>query len=143
QRINGCFNKNTTLWYLKTESMTAAKIIRMIALVGIGGIVLFIFSLYFTIKTKTRSINKYQPFSEWVGETVTLDIETVIFEEKVKMNSNRKYPYTLLDSLHPNWQYRLDQERLGDVTRITDSPSRTKLQLERAIQHTNGVHAST
>ena len=123
--------------------MTVNKIMSIIALVFFGGIGLFIFFLYATIKTKSTSLNKYDPFKEWVGKTVTLDKETVVFEEKVKMNANSKYPYILLDSLHPRWEYIRDQEEIGDVTQIKTFPPGTKLSLEKAIQYTNGVSGSS
>lgn len=119
------------------------KIIGIILLVIIGGIGLFIFVLYATIKTKSTNINKYPPFAEWIGKTVTLDKETVVFSEKIKMYPNGNYPYILLDSLHPRWQYIREQEKIGDLTEIRVFPARTKLTLETAIQYTNGVSGSS
>lgn len=123
--------------------MTTGKIMGIIALVIVGGIGLFIFFLYATIKTKSTSLDKYDPFKEWVGNIVTLDKEVVVFEEKVKMNSNSKYPYVLLDSLHPRWEYIREQEEIGDVTEIKIFPAGTKMMLEKAIQYTNGVSGSS
>ena len=123
--------------------MSAGKIMGIIALVIIGGIGLFVFFLYATIKTKSTSLNKYEPFKEWVGKTVILDKETVVFEEKVRMTPNSKYPYMLLDSLHPSWEYVWNQEKKGDVTHIKTFPAGTELTLEKAIQYTNGVSGSS
>lgn len=109
----------------------------------VGGIGLFIFMLYATIKTKSTGLNKYEPFKEWVGKTVTLDKETVVFEEKIRMVTNRNYPYTLIDSLHPSWQYLRDLEEAGNVVKITTLPAGTKLTLEKAIQYTGGVSGSS
>lgn len=124
-------------------TMTAKKIMGIIALVIVGGIGLFIFFLYATIKTKSTSLNKYAPFREWVGKTVILDKEAIVFEEKVKMNPNSKYPYILLDSLHPRWEYVQNQEEIGDITEIKALAAGTKLVLEKAIQYTNGVSGSS
>lgn len=115
----------------------------IIALVIIGGIGLFIFFLYATIKTKSTNISKYPPFQEWVNKTVILNKETTVFEEKIKMNANSKYPYILLDSLHPRWEYIQQQEEIGDVTKIKIFPAGTKLILEKAVQYTNGVSGSS
>lgn len=115
-------------------------IITLVIVIGIG---LFIFVLYVTIKTKSTNISKYPPFQEWVNKTVTLNKETTVFEEKIKMNANRKYPYMLLDTLHPRWEYIREQEEIGDVTEIKVFPAGTKLILEKAIQYTNGVSGSS
>ncbi|WP_163516999.1 hypothetical protein [Gelidibacter japonicus] len=123
--------------------MTTKKIMGIIAGVVIGGIGLFVFMLYATIKTKSTSLNKYEPYKEWLGKTVTLNKETVMFKERDYMVLNSKYPYTLLDSLHPNWQYLHDLEALGDVVKITSFPAGTQLALEKAIQYTNGVSGSS
>ncbi|SFS71469.1 hypothetical protein [Sphingobacterium wenxiniae] len=123
--------------------MTVKKIMGIIALVIFGGIGLFIFFLYATIKTKSTSLDKYKPFSEWLGKTVTLKRETVLFKEKMRMNTNGKYPYTLIDSLHEGWEYILALEENGDVTKITTFPIGTELSLEKAIQYTNGVSGSS
>lgn len=123
--------------------MTAKKIMGIITLVIVGCIGLFSFFLYATIKTKSTNLDKYDPFKEWVGNTVTLDKETVVFEEKIKMNPNSKYPYVLLDSLHPRWEYIREQKEIGDVTEIKIFPAGTNLTLEKAIQYTNGVSGAS
>ncbi|GAA4800025.1 hypothetical protein GCM10023231_30980 [Olivibacter ginsenosidimutans] len=120
--------------------MKIKKIMGIIVFVAISGIVFFIFILYATIKTKSTNINQYPPFKEWVGKTVMLNKETIVFKENItKMNPNDKYPYTLLDSLHPRWEYLREQEKLGDVTKINVFTAGTKLVLEKAVQYTNGV----
>lgn len=111
----------------------------IIVLVVIGGIGLLIFIIYATVKTKSTAIGKYEPYRMWIGQTVRLNKETYLFKEKIRMGDNRQYPYTLLDSLHPQWQYVRDQEAIGDVTEIMTFPEGTPLKLERAIQYTNGV----
>ncbi|RAV28962.1 hypothetical protein DN748_11275 [Sinomicrobium soli] len=115
----------------------------IIALVIVGGAGLFLFMLYATIKTKSTNIDQYEPFKEWVGKTVTLDKETVVFEEKIRMVTTNKYPYTLTDSLHPDWQYIHNMEETGDAVRITSFPAGTKLKLEKAVQYTGGVSGSS
>ncbi|SFO18195.1 hypothetical protein SAMN05421741_12436 [Paenimyroides ummariense] len=111
----------------------------IIALVVIGGIGLLVFIIFTTVKTKSTSINEYEPFKEWVGKTVTLNKETALFKDKQKMNPNRDYSYMLLDSLHPKWQYLEEQKAIGDLVEITRFPEGTILKFEKAIQYTNGV----
>ncbi|QIH31626.1 hypothetical protein [Sphingobacterium sp. DR205] len=119
--------------------MSTKKIMGIIALVIIGGIVLLVFIIFATVKTKSTSINKYEPFKEWIGKTVTLNKETVLFKDKVEMNHNSDYPYVLLDSLHPKWQYAEEQKAMGDLEEIIRFPEETILKFEKAIQYTNGV----
>lgn len=111
----------------------------IIALVIIGGIALLGFIIFVTVKTKSTSINKYEPFKEWVGKTVTLNKKTVLFKDKVEIYHNSSYPYMLLDSLHPKWQYVKEQKAIGDLVEINRFPPGTTLKLEKAIQYTNGV----
>lgn len=108
----------------------------MIAVVIIVG---FIFILYATTKTKSTSLNKYEPFKVWVDKTVTLNKETVLFKDKIPMNNNSDYPYMLLDSLHPKWQYVDERKNIGDLEEIATFPAGTVLKLEKAVQYTNGV----
>lgn len=125
--------------------MTAKKIMGIAALVIIVGIIGFVFFLYATIKTKSTSLNQYEPFTEWVGKTVTLNKKTVLLKEKIPMNDNRDYPYILLDSLHPRWQYVEEQKNMteADLEEVAIFPSGTTLKLEKAIQYTNGVSGSS
>lgn len=111
----------------------------IIALVMIGGIVLLGFIIFTTVKTKSTSINKYEPFKEWVGKTVTLNKETALFKDKLNMKHNSDYPYVLLDSLHPKWQYIEEQKAIGDLEEITKFPAGTTIKFGEAIQYTNGV----
>lgn len=115
----------------------------IVALVAVGSIGLFIFIIYATVKTKSTNLDKYEPFKEWVGQTVILNQPTALFKEKIPMHDNTRYPYMLLDSLHPNWQYAEDQKNIGDIEEITKFPKGMMLQLEKAIQYTNGVSGSS
>jgi len=123
--------------------MTTRKIMGIVTLVMVVGIGLFIFILYATIKTKSTNISSYPPFREWIDKTVTLNKETTVFEEKIKMNANSKYAYLLLDSLHPRWEYIYQQEEIGDVTEVAVIPAGAKLTVEKAVQYTNGVSGSS
>ncbi len=125
--------------------MTAKKIMGIIILIAIGGIGLFIFILYATIKTKSTNISKYEPFNEWVGKTATLNRETILFIDKLPMYKNSTYPYVMLDSLHPMWQYAEDRKNLAEpeLVEITSFPAGTTLKIEKAIQYTNGVSGSS
>src|SRR5690606_13662046 len=123
--------------------MTTKRIMGIVAIVILVVVIGFIFILYATIKTKSTSLNNYEPFKEWVGKTVTLNKETVLFKEKIRMNSNSNYPYMLLDSLHPQWRYVEEQKAIGDIEEIIRFPVGTSLNLDKAIQYTNGVSGSS
>lgn len=114
------------------------KIIGITAL-AIG---LFVFILYTTIKTKSRSLDRYEPFKKWVGKTVVLHRETVLFREK---NPGKMYPYLLADSLHPEWQYTQDRKNLPEpeLIEIMKFAAGTKFKIEKAVQFTNGVSGSS
>ncbi len=118
--------------------MTRKKIMSIAAM--ITG--LFVFILYATIKTKSRSMDGYEPFKKWVGKTVVLQRETVLFEEN---NPRKGYPYFLTDSLHPEWQYAQDRKNLPEpeLVEIVTFPAGTKLKIEKALQFTNGVSGSS
>ncbi|MBX3253591.1 MAG: hypothetical protein KF862_05570 [Chitinophagaceae bacterium] len=103
----------------------------------------FIFILYATIKTKSTSLRKYEPFKEWVGKSVVLNKEAVLFKEKIPGNTNGEYPYMLMDSLHPRWQYMDEEKSAGNIEEIVAFPAGTALKLEKAIQYTNGVSGSS
>ena len=111
----------------------------IIGLVVLSAITFLVFIVYASVKTKSQSINGYEPFKEWVGKTVTLNEETTLFKDKLQMNHNRKYPYMLLDKLHPKWQYVDEQKATGDLEEIARFPAGTTLKFEKAIQYTNGV----
>jgi len=123
--------------------MTTKRIMGIVAIGILVVVIGFIFILYATIKTKSTSLNNYEPFKEWVGKTVTLNKETVLFKEKIRMNSNSNYPYMLLDSLHPQWRYVEEQKTIGDIEKIIRFPVGTSLKLDKAIQYTNGVSGSS
>lgn len=123
--------------------MTTKKIVGIIALIAFCGVGLFVFILHATVKTKSTSLNTYQPYKEWIGKTVTLDKETVLFKEKIREGITRKYPYSLIDSLHPSWEYLDFKVEIGDAVKITTFPAGTKLKLEKAVQYTGGVSGSS
>lgn len=115
----------------------------IIALVAIGGIGFLTFVIYATVKTKSTSLNKYEPFKEWVGKTVSLNKNTVLFKEKIRMNDNGNYPYVLLDDMHPKWQYVDELKIVGDLEEIARFPVGTMIKFDKAIQYTNGVSGSS
>ncbi len=125
--------------------MTGKGILKVTLGLIIGGISLFAFFLYATIKTKSTGIDKYPPFREWVGKKVILNRETVVLKEKFRSNTNDRYPYTLLDSLHPGWEYAEARKTLDepDIEEIVVFPAGAELMLEKAIQYTNGVSGSS
>ena len=101
------------------------------------------FLVYATIKTKSTSLNAYAPYKEWIGKRVTLNKAIVLLKEKVPVVDYPDYPYVLLDSLHPQWQYVQEQKDMADVEEVAAFPAGTTLQLEKAVQFTNGVSGSS
>lgn len=125
--------------------MTGKRILKTTIGLIVGGIFLFAFFLYATIKTKSTGIDKYPPFREWVNKKVVLNRETVVVKEKIRSITNGIYPYTLLDRLHPDWEYVQSKIELSDpdIEEIRVFPAGTELILEKAIQYTNGVSGSS
>lgn len=123
--------------------MTTKRIIGIVALVILAVLIGFIFILYATIKTKSTSLNKFEPYKQWIGKTVVLNKETVLFKESIPMIDNSDYPYVLLDSLHPRWRYVEEQKKMGDIEEIIGFPAGTQLRFDKAIQYTNGVSGSS
>ncbi|SDD27305.1 hypothetical protein SAMN04487894_107184 [Niabella drilacis] len=123
--------------------MKTKKIIGLVMLIVIGGLVLLTFVLYSTIKTKSTDISKYAPYNNWIGKTVTLDKQTVLVMEKARLNGDKSYPYLLLDSLHPDWQYLEEREKNGDYTKVVVFPAGLKLHIKKAIQFTGGVSGNS
>jgi len=115
----------------------------IIGLVIIGGIALFLFLLYTTLKTKSRNLNGYAPFTEWIGKAVILGKKTILFKDHLPTYDNNKYPYVLLDSLHPRWPYVAQQLKSGDLEKIVEFPIGTRLNIEKAVQYTNGVSGAS
>ncbi|WP_418360823.1 hypothetical protein [Sphingobacterium detergens] len=116
--------------------MSVKKTIGIIIGIGIVAVLVFGFFLYVTIKTKSTVISQYSPYKEWMGRTVILDKETVLLTEKVKRYDDKKYPYLLLDSLHPDWPYLAERIKLGDYKPVARFPAGVTLQIEKAVQFT-------
>ncbi|WP_346239073.1 hypothetical protein ABDK00_010075 [Niabella insulamsoli] len=123
--------------------MKIRKPIRLLVLIISGGFILFAFILYATIKTKSTNISEYAPYNSWVGKTVALDKPTVLIVERVKISEDKNYPYSLLDSLHPDWQYLEEFEKAGNYTKVTTFPAGVKFHIKKAIQFTGGVSGSS
>lgn len=123
--------------------MTGKKIIRNAMMLIIGATGGLVFLIYATVKTKTTSLNHYEPFQEWIGQTVILKRDAVVFKEKLRSNENSRYPYTLLDSLHPQWRYVQELKTIGDLKEVGKLLAGSVLKLETAIQYTNGVSGSS
>jgi len=123
--------------------MSVKKIMGIIITIGMVGILAFGFFLYATIKTKSTGISQYSPFKQWVGKTVTLDKETMLISEKLKLYPENGYPYLLLDSLHPDWPYIEERMQLGDYALVEKFPAGISFQIEKAVQFTGGVSGSS
>ncbi len=119
--------------------MSVKKTMGIIVLVGIAGMLIFGFFLYFSIKTKSTDISRLSPFSEWTGKTLTLELETVLLKEKLSLHADKSYPYLLLDSLHPEWPYIEERIQLGDYSLEKKFPAGTKFHMGKAVQFTGGV----
>lgn len=123
--------------------MKKKQMIGVIALSIAGGVGILAFIIYATVKTKSTNISKFEPYNEWVGQTVTLDRPAILFQENIPMVDNNDYPYILLDSLHPKWLYIDEQKQIGNLQEIIQFAEGTRLNLENAIQYTNGVSGSS
>lgn len=123
--------------------MSAKKIMSVIIIIGIMVVLGFAFFLYATIKTKSTNINEYKPFKNWVGRTVTLNKEVVLLTEKVRLYDDKKYPYLMLDSLHPYWHYLDERIQLGDYKVVKKLPAGTAFHIEKAVQFTGGVSGNS
>lgn len=125
--------------------MRSKKIMSIIFILAGAGILAFAFILYATIKTKSTSLDNKPPFRTLIGQTVTLQRETVLYEDHIGQQTNADYPYILLDSLHPLWQYAQDcqAQPQPDLLAITKFPAGTTLHIEKAIQYTNGVSGTS
>ena len=123
--------------------MTAKKITTIILVSIAVGLVLFALMLYFTIKTKSTSLNDIEPFRSLIDKTMVLQRQTFLFSEphEIYSDSDAGYPYFLLDSLHPNWQWVQDRLKMSepDVKQIRAFPAGTKLTIKKAVMYTNGV----
>jgi len=115
----------------------------IIVLIGTTAVLIFCFFLYATIRTKSTSLSQFSPFKEWMGKTVTMDKEIVLLREKVKQFEDKKYPYLLIDSLHPYWPYLDERMELGDYTLVEKLPAGVKFHIEKAVQFTGGVSGSS
>lgn len=123
--------------------MSVKKIMGTIITIGMVAMLAFGFFLYATIKTKSTRISQYQPFKQWVDKTVTLDKETVLISEKVKLYPENGYPYLMLDSLHPDWPYVAERIDLGDYALVERFPAGSSFHIEKAVQFTGGVSGSS
>ncbi|MFD1772217.1 hypothetical protein [Sphingobacterium suaedae] len=121
--------------------MKTKKIMGIFILVIIGGAGLFLLLLFVTTKTKSSRLDTYPPFDTWVGKTVSLTRDVVLFQEQNEAIPNSAYSYLLSDSLHPNWPSLAEGQASGsfDLQQILSFPAGTLLTLEKAIQYTNGV----
>lgn len=119
--------------------MQKKQMIGIFALFIVGCIGLLVLIVYTTVKTKSINIAEHEPFKEWIGQTLILNRPTAIYRENIRMDGNNDYPYTLLDSMHPKWQYVEERKNIGDIREITKLAEGSKLQVEKAIQYTNSV----
>lgn len=123
--------------------MSVKKTMGIIIGIGIVAVFVFGFVLYATIKTKSTVISQYSPYKEWMGRTAILDKETVLLTEKVKLYDDKKYPYLLLDSLHPDWPYLAEHIKLGDYILVAKFPAGAAFHIEKAVQYTGGVSGNS
>lgn len=121
--------------------MSTGKIIGIIVFVGI---VLFILVLYQTIKTKSTSLNKYAPYKELIGKTVSLNNDIILFKYKNSSEVyNSNYPYFLIDSKDPVWISIPNFVELNEIETIFEISKGASLKIENAIQYSNGVSGSS
>lgn len=106
--------------------------------------VIMCFYMFYQVKTKTISLDQNEPFNTWVGRTVTLNRETVLFRSNMnKFNNN--YPHELCDSLHPLWDYK-NHESSTNPQRCEISavfPAGTTLRIDKSEQYISGENIYT
>ncbi len=121
--------------------MPIKKVLWILLGIFVFGILVFSFIIYATIKVKSKDISKLEPFQEWVGKTVPLHQEVVVFKELISLNEDRNYPYIILDKAHPKWQYVEQQKTMAepDLKKIDIFPVGSTFQIEKATIFTNGV----
>ncbi|WP_437919944.1 hypothetical protein [Sphingobacterium sp. LRF_L2] len=125
---------------MKTQTKNS-KVIKTVGISLFFGIVLVVFMLYTSIKTKSTDISHYAPFRTYIGQSLFLNKDTYLFVEDPVFVVNKDYPYSLLDPEHEMWQSFQDRMLLekSEVKQITSIPSGTKIAIEKAVQYTNGV----
>lgn len=108
-----------------------------------GLLVVFILVFFYTIKTKTRTLNKYEPFNEIIGKTLTLNEKVYLFEDVSGFSPEKKedYPYRIINEADRNSQ---SLSNLFDPDppyyKIIDSLEEgTLLHFNKAKIFTNGV----
>lgn len=136
---------------MKTK-WTSSKIILILFSIGIIAVSLFVFLLYFTLKTKSRDISNEKPFVEWIGKPLVLNAETFLVKEDKANYDNSKFPYLLSDSTSYNYddlvrrnQIRIDKSEPCDVCDITfleTFPVGTVVTFHKAVMTIGGVSGS-
>ena len=108
----------------------------------IAGILLI---LYATVKTKSTSLNKYAPYKELIGKTLTLNEATYLFKDEASQIQDASYRYTLVDSLHPRWSYYQEAKEISEVNveEILRFPAGVQFQVKKAVQFTGGVSGTS
>lgn len=125
--------------------MKTFKVFGIIILVIIAGLGVILFILYATIKTKSTSLNNYAPYKDYIGKTVILNKETILYKVDSRTFENDDYPYNLIDSLNPMWEdIKLTMKTPNPYTQeISRFPAGTNLTIDKSVQYTNGVSGSS
>lgn len=112
-------------------------------LFGIVIFVVFVSVLYYTIKTKTRNLNDYEPFKPLIGKSFILN-EPVYLVEDISGTSKEKskeYPYKMV-STKERYSASFDNLLHADPPyyKLIDSlPKDAKIHFHQATIFTNGV----
>lgn len=104
-----------------------------------GCFFVFVFLVYVTIKTKSRSLDKTKPFSEQLNHPLKLQEEVYLFKEFVPMSGD--LPYSIMEKSHPLFQWYWDRSELEPTeTKLIDTiPSGTEITFFKATVFTGGV----
>ncbi len=128
---------------MSNKQFKKGRFMKILTIIGVVFIVVFAFSFYMSIKTKSTDISKHQPFQQYVNQTVTLQQEAVLYKELKPFNNN--YPYTIIDDMHPLWEYyqRLSISDQKELTKIKTFPAGTKINFQKAVNYANGVSGNS
>ncbi|WP_160366903.1 hypothetical protein [Sphingobacteruim zhuxiongii] len=121
------------------KEITGARVLKIALLEIFGGISLFCFLLYMTVKTKSTSLQKEEPFQAILNKPQTLLRDVELFDEELSTNDD--FPNIMTDQYQHNFtnlQGRLKIPK-PDVTYIAKIPAGQQVVFRKAIMYTNGV----
>lgn len=121
------------------KEWTGPRVVKVFFLVVLVGIVLFCFLLFLTIKTKSTSLVKKEPYSQVLNKPLTFlrDIYLIDYEYRMKDD----YPLLMLDPHHPSFRSYVDafKEDPPQGIYVAKIPAGQHVIFTNAVMYTNGV----